>query len=561
MYKDLLKDISLILGNTESAIAICYLYALYQICDNNNPFSITIKEISKHEKDEKIRFALSEYLDEESWVKAKELLKKYNKEDIEEAIINIGENFELFRNDETPKCICNLAEGILDIKIHDSVADICSGKGNFILSETNVSNNSFAFEIDTKNIIISKIKSTILNRTIKIEQGDVFGLYGTDQLKDEEYDKVFAHYPFGLRIDITSKNIKLFEEMKKDIDSIKKNTSSNWMFNYLLTKVIKKDGKALCISNNGILWNGMDEPVRKYFVDNGLIESIIALPERLFNNTNIPTTIVVFSNNNKTIKMVDARDIYHHGRRTNTLNETDIELILKRIKSNSDSSKNISIKTISSNGYILEPGRYLIQIDELKNGVKFEDVINIIQRGAPLKASELDDMESNKKTEYQYLRLANINNGDIDEDLPYIKSVDDKYEKYLLKDNMLILSKNGAPFKSAVANIKNNQKIVANGNLYAIELDEKKVNPRFLQAYFSSEKGMDRLKSITVGAAIPTISIKDLKKLEIPLPDMRKQNRIAEQYQDTLDEIRVLKTKLNRAINKLNSVFDCKEEG
>ena len=43
----------------------------------------------------------------------------------------------------------------------------------------------------------------------------------------------------------------------------------------------------------------------------------------------------------------------------------------------------------------------------------------------------------------QYLMLANIKNGLIDKELPYLKSIDKKNDKYCLSNHCLILSKNG----------------------------------------------------------------------------------------------------------------------
>ena len=56
-------------------------------------------------------------------------------------------------------------------------------------------------------------------------------------------------------------------------------------------------------------------------------------------------------------------------------------------------------------------------------------------------------------------------------------------EKYCIKNNSLVISKNGAPVKIAVASVEEGRKILANGNLYVIELDETKVNPYFVKDY------------------------------------------------------------------------------
>ena len=58
----------------------------------------------------------------------------------------------------------------------------------------------------------------------------------------------------------------------------------------------------------------------------------------------------------------------------------------------------------------------------------------------------------------------------------------------------------GYPYKVAVAEVKEGQKIMGNGNLYIVELDEEKIDPYYLAAFLSSEQGTAALKSITVGA-------------------------------------------------------------
>ena len=165
-------------------------------------------------------------------------------------------------------------------------------------------------------------------------------------------------------------------------------------------------------------------------------------------------------------------------------------------------------------------------------------------------------MVSNEVTNMQYLMLANIQNGMIDDKLPYLSSIEPKYEKYCLKNNDLILSKNGYPYKVAVASVREDQRILANGNLYIIELDEDRANPYYVKAFFESEQGVATLKNITAGATIPNIGVDKLKKVLIPLPSMEEQNRIAQKYQAAQDEIAMLKLRLERAIDKLHHVFD-----
>ena len=92
--------------------------------------------------------------------------------------------------------------------------------------------------------------------------------------------------------------------------------------------------------------------------------------------------------------------------------------------------------------------------------------------------------------------------------------------------------------------------------MYVIELDEAKVNPYYLKAFFDSQKGMAALKSITVGDVMTSIAVDQLKKLMIPLPSIEEQNRVAQAYQATMDEVAVLKLKLEKAIARLHDVYD-----
>ena len=295
---------------------------------------------------------------------------------------------------------------------------------------------------------------------------------------------------------------------------------------------------------------------RKYFVERKLIECVITLPIKMFSYTNVGTTLIVLSHNNERVRMIDASQICMMGRRQNLFRGDDIATIVNAMHTDSDYSREVSIEELRENDYNLSLERYMQCVPSFSNGVPFESVIRSISRGAPCTASQLDTMVSNEVTNMQYLMLANIQNGMIDDKLPYLSSIEPKYEKYCLKNNDLILSKNGYPYKVAVASVREDQRILANGNLYIIELDEDRANPYYVKAFFESEQGIATLKNITVGATIPNIGVDKLKKVLIPLPSMEEQNRIAQKYQAAQDEIAMLKLRLERAIDKLHHVFD-----
>ena len=458
----------------------------------------------------------------------------------------------------TPESICKLAYQILQIKTNDLVGDFGTGQGTFIINAWYESPEAkyYGNEINTGYKAIAYIKAKLMGDNVKIVQEDMF----SSDLKGNHFDKIFSHYPFGMRLKDLYGGLEYLKRVKGCFPDMTNATSSDWVYNLLLVGSLNKGGKAVGIMTSGSTWNSIDKPIREYFIRKGLIESVIALPEKIFDYTSISTVMVVFSFGNKSIRLIDARDMCLKGRRQNTIEPDDIDLIIDCLSKDTKRSKDFTFEDFIKNDFVINPIRYFKEDISIINGVPFETVIKSITRGAPYTANQLDEIVSKEPTLMQYLMLSNIKDGVIDEELPYLTRIDHKYEKYCLKDNCLLLSKNGYPFKVAVAHVEPNKKILANGNLYIIELDESKANPYYIKAFFESEQGIASLNSIAVGAKIPNIAVEQLKKLKIPMMDMEQQKEIANQYIATLDEIAVLKLKMAKAMGSLKSIFRVEEK-
>ena len=151
--------------------------------------------------------------------------------------------------------------------------------------------------------------------------------------------------------------------------------------------------------------------------------------------------------------------------------------------------------------------------------------------------------------------LSDITDGIISDDLSFITHIDDSLSKFIIKEDNLVLSKIGAPFKVAIMN-KRETEIIANGNLYILEVDETKVDPYYLQAFLQSDEGQKLLASVATGATFASISIKDLSDLEIPLPPLPEQKVKGKVYKEALNDIVSLTTKLEKTKIKIASLFD-----
>ena len=458
-------------------------------------------------------------------------------------------------NVTTPSYEAKLITNILDINNNDSIGDFGCGVGTFLgtSAEETPDFTYYGVDLQARCKEITLIKGELWNRKCDVTCRDMFSI-------DESlhFDKIVSDPPMGMKPLMYRNTSPGLLSVAELIPGMERATSYTWPIAALITKHLNSNGKAVEVVAAGGLFNSVEKEIRRYFVENHLIEAIISLPIRLSPASSVQTALLVLQKSSSdSIRMIDASNMFTPGRRQNTLSDKNIEDILNCLFEDNEYSKTISISEIRDNEYSLNPDRYLHEQVQIKNGVELVSVVKSITRGAPLKASDLDGMVSDSPTDTQYLTLSNIQNGIIDSNLPYLKELDHRYEKYLIGDNDIILTKNGTPFKSAVAAFGNGRKVIGSGNLYIIHLDESKINPYFLKAFLESEDGAMSLRQCAVGTMIPSISMEALKGMIIPLPPMEVQNSIAEKYHIKEDTLRLLLRQLEKTQSELKSV--CKE--
>lgn len=577
-YRDCKWDIVMALRSNKHEVSepVVYLaaYLLFKACDYNDMERFAVEDIYKliSDADASIKSyakeVVPEYITEDVWKKLIGLISKYGKEDFRSVVVDSGEDaidsFRYGNEYNTPGSMGKLAVELLDLDGTYKVADLCCGNAcsTMLISNRSPESTVTGYDNNFSYAVCASIKAELCGKAFKIEQKDIFTL----PEENIKFDRIFMDHPLGGRIPMMGCGKQYLDKKNQPIGGMSHVRSSDWLYNYLLLDLMAKNGKAVTIVTNGSTWNYEDQLCREMFCANNYIECIIALPQSLYSYSNIATTMIVFSKNAERrpmgIYMVDATGCFVKGRRRNELSDDNINEIIEACRSGrSEIGRFVEYRELCENNYVLNPGRYLAEKKEIKDAVKFESVIQEITRGAGLRASELDEMVSDTRTGCQYLMLANIQNGIISKDLPYIKEIPDNMKKYCIGNHDLLLSKNGAPFKVAVAEIEEGQQILANGNLYIIRLNEVEIDPYFLKAFFESDLGKAQLKSITVGTTIPCIGVKELKALMIPKPSLDEQKKIAQKYLAIQDEIKMLELKLDRAVTRIGHIFDDVEGG
>ena len=453
----------------------------------------------------------------------------------------------------TPESIVRLAIKVLNIVPGNSVCDMCSGMGAFLVHAAKLYPEAkfFGNEIMEDNIAISRICADALDLHISISMSNVL----KEDQKERKYDKIFSNFPMGTTIRDIFDQETLFKLSLKYL-KLNKSISADWLFNNKICERLEENGTGVAISSLGSLVNTTDKYMREEIINKNMICAVVKLPAKLFPYTSIQCAMVIFGKNkSEKITFVDASKEFKAGRRQNYLSEKNIECIADAISEESNISRSVGYDDIAKKDYLLDPSRYFVKEEFIKNGKALSDIATSITRGAPCTAAELDDITSLVPTNNQYLMLANIKGGIIDAQLPYLKEIPAKYKKYCIKPGDILLSKNGYPFKVAVAEPPFGREVLANGNLYIISLNENLVDPYYVKAFLESEQGSTQLKNIAVGTAMPNIGIAQLGTIMIPVPPMSEQKQLVEKYKAVLDKISNLRSQISEAENDLKKFF------
>lgn len=448
-----------------------------------------------------------------------------------------------FDEHTTPDCICNLALRLLDIKADDSVADICCGTGTFLAK--------VAKSCDCKELYGNDINSQSL--LLAIARMDILGANATIDIADAlnakpvpKYTKLLSNFPFALAYK-SFENNNGYAKTLLGKNSPFRRYSCDWLFSRIAYDYLAEGGTAVTIVTVGSTLNGLDQKARAHFVDNGMIKAVIALPKNLFLSTAIQSDLVILGKNEGHIRFVDATDLYVEGRRWDSMGADEIDEVISRLNTDGPLSRLVDPEEIAANDYNLHPVRYVEAAIEVVNPTRFGDVILSLERGANYRGDQLDALTTREDTGLSYLKLGDISDGIIASELSHLTEINPKFEKQCLKTGDLVFSKNGAPFKIAVVDLPEDEKVLANGNLYIVRLDTERVDPYFIAAFFQSDDGKELMEREVVGTSIPNLPVRNLENIKIPCPSLDVQHRVGEAYKASLDEIEILRIKLEKA--------------
>lgn len=318
-------------------------------------------------------------------------------------------------------------------------------------------------------------------------------------------------------------------------------TDGEWheiLFNFNL---LERSGKMVTLVTNSTLANNQNVLLRQALIENGYVECIVELPDRLLGNIGIELYAVVLSYGNKGVKFLDASQAYIEQRRRKDI---DVPTVLEDL-ANPEICRFESIESIAREGYNLLPKRYTLKTNII-DGVPLGEICNI-SRGLVISSKELDDFVTDVDTGVRYLYTKDADGDAVDYSQSPFIDVEKLKRKFTLLDNDTWLLGRTSPFRSNMLYVEDNDKLIANGNQFAITILPKYKNQYllpYLALYFNSKAGREQIERFAVGQLIKSLSVKDLKTLQIPKVSIERQIEVVNRIRMIETEIKTVKEQL-----------------
>lgn len=451
-----------------------------------------------------------------------------------------------------------LIEKILNIKSNDSILDMCSGMGNFLSNLSNIdkSNKLTGIEINGFAIFISKMRTLGLGRNVTYYNQDALLLY-----PENKYDKIFSDFPLGIRLDRSYLNELASKPALFRWEKFPANTP-DWVFINTMLTALKSDGVAVTITSNASLYKDIDSRFRADIIDNKYLASVIQLPTGIISGIAISLNLLIFNRNNlnNCVKLIDASSFCQKKKKDkNIITLKDIENIYKLYSGpENEYVKNVSYEELRNNNYNLVVNEYIGKKEiEYINPHKISEFAEDVFRGY----QPMTNKDVNNKKEYELLTISDVDDGIISDNLKFIDGETKKLDRYILKENDVIVTCKGTVLKFAVVTNVENRKVIPSGNFIVIRLKENGINPYYLVSYLGSEAGIDGLYQLQTGASIFSINPQKLASMTISVLSNEKQENVAKKYKINQTQIALTKKRLNELKENMAQLYNSEMEG
>lgn len=281
----------------------------------------------------------------------------------------------------TPREVGILMAHILDPQEGEKIYDPACGSGGLLIKaqlhlKDKIENirrplNLFGQEVNSLTFAMAKMNAFIHDMVADIRIGDTIrNPRFVDGGKLKQFDKVAANPMWNQKFPPDVFESDPYNRFLSGIPP--SNSTSDWGWIQHMFASLEKKGKLVVVIDTGVVSRGSgnigsnkEKEIRKKFVDNDFVETVILLPENLFYNTTAPGNIIVVNKDKKhkkEILLINASKEFAKGRPKNYLTDENIRKIEKVYKNWQELegfSRIITIDEAVRNDYNLGPSRYV----------------------------------------------------------------------------------------------------------------------------------------------------------------------------------------------------------
>ena len=257
-----------------------------------------------------------------------------------------------------------------------SVMDFACGSGSLLLNVRNRMGDHGIGKIYGQEINITTYNLARMNMLLRgmkdtefeIHHGDTLTndwrkLRETNPAKKPRFDAVVANPPFSYE---WTPNETLGEDMRFKNHGLAPKSYADFAFLLHGFHYLKDDGVMAIILPHGVLFRGnVEAKIRRKLLDDGHIDTVIGLPEKLFYSTGIPVCILVLKKCKKPddVLFINASEHFEKGTRQNSLSDEHIRKIIDTYRERPERieryARRVEMDEIKANDYNLNITRYV----------------------------------------------------------------------------------------------------------------------------------------------------------------------------------------------------------
>ena len=226
------------------------------------------------------------------------------------------------------------------------VYDPAAGSGSLllkfakILGKDNVRQGFYGQEVNLTTYNLARINMFLHDinfEKFNIAHGDT--LIDPQHWDEQPFDAIVSNPPYSLNWKGDSDPLLINDPRFSPAGVLAPKSNADWAFNMHILNWLSTSGTAAIVCFPGIFYRShAEQKIRKYFVDNNYIDTIISLPQGLFFGASIAVYIMVLKkskSDNKVLfinadnEYVPTRDRMKNSKKTKDLADANIENILK----------------------------------------------------------------------------------------------------------------------------------------------------------------------------------------------------------------------------------------